>query len=156
MLELCVNCFLKHPCFDPHFIHQMHHQNDRMPNRVGFPCFNLSETYLTTRHADMPTFIIVLRFAKFHDHRTSSSKGRHPHPLPGKMVPYFWIVHLVSLITPKRLIQYGTLPKWGVGGPRGPHGSSKAPKMAKIDQNHDFKDFAAIHFTQVQSFLLLH
>ena len=53
--------------------------------------------------------------------------------------------------------EYGKLPKWGVGAPRGPHGGPKGSKMAKIDQNLEFSDFCHHPFHSGKDFsIFLH
>ena len=53
--------------------------------------------------------------------------------------------------------EYGKLPKWGVGAPRGPHGGPKGSKMAKIDQNIEFSDFCHHPFHSGKDFsIFLH
>ena len=80
------------------------------------------------------------------------------------VVPHFWIVHLVSLIAPKRIepvtwncshFEYVleenmvNFQNKGWRAPRGPHRDPRGPKMAKI---MNLLDFATVHFTQVKYF----
>ena len=97
-------------------------------------------------------------------------------PLSGKMVvPHFWMVHLVSLITPKRIepitwdwshfkdiLEENMINSqnegWGaLGDPRGASKDQKWPKLAKIDQNYEFSEFCHHPFHSGKSFsLFLH
>ena len=114
---------------------------------VGVTCFNLSETYVTTGSAYIHDDIEICQVLWPSDQFLIGP----PPPLSGKaVVPHFWIVHLVSLIAPKRIepitwnwYQFEDIleenmvnfqNKWW-GASRGPHGGPnglKWPKLTKI------------------------
>ena len=124
-------------------------------------------TKILTLMEELSLDIKTKRFAKFQFYTTNFAHGRTP-PFPGKVVvPHFWIVLLVSLMTPKRIelitrdwseiedileksmINFQN-EEWG-----GPWGTPRGPQRTKNDQILTFLGFCHHPSHSGRIFLLL-